>query len=69
MESHFLLKEPNDYLRNKLAGTPQKELSTKSGIAQPSISQWIRGLNFGIKQLNKLANSFGYSVKIECYEV
>lgn len=59
------MKKLNEQLRSKLTGIPVSQISNQSGIAAPNISNWFKGLDFGYKQLQKLANAYDYEIFAE----
>lgn len=58
------IHQANVQLRERLSDRSQKEICLESGIAQSQISFWLRGVDMGGKQVEKLAKAFGLSIYV-----
>ena len=65
METQKQLKGINKRLRERAEGLKGIDIAIKSGIAQPSVSGWLRGIDAGINMLEKLAYALGMKIVIE----
>jgi len=50
----------------KLSGLNQKQYAEKQGVNEKVLSHWVTGYrNISIKTLQKMAESFGYTLNVE----
>jgi transcriptional regulator with XRE-family HTH domain len=52
----------NKFLRDNIGFYTSTELSQKSGLSQPNMSNWKKGKDIGIASLEKLAAAYDYKV-------
>lgn len=59
------LIEVNEKLRDLAIGLKGTDIAIKSHVVQPTISNWLRGMNIGIESLSKIAPVLGRKLVIE----
>lgn len=59
------IKEINSKLRDMATGLIGSNISFKANVVQPTVSNWLRGMDVGPKVLFKLARALGRKITIK----
>ena len=64
MEYREQVKKLNETLRDRASGLKGSDIAMKSDVRQPTISNWLRGMDCGVEPLCKIAYALGMKIEI-----